>query len=260
MDTRNAYSPYGYRSAKTATAGALGFNGQFFHAALECYALGNGHRIYNPRMMRFISPDALSPFLKGGINAYTYCLNDPVNGLDPSGKSTLFKYAVQVSSRLAAQAASRFSFPAWDGMLTNNQSWDLGKEMFYAKQEVKAANITYRVVGSKAGISQLNPEKIHKFVYTTERKLVVFSGLEDGKMPSHGSLGEFSGLGYGTKGLGETAVAAGYIIRDKEDKIFINHYSGHFQPKFETLYTVEKHLNELGVDVTLIRTNFDLES
>ncbi|MBC3499141.1 RHS repeat-associated core domain-containing protein [Pseudomonas sp. SWRI100] len=256
MDTRNAYSPYGYRSDKTATAGALGFNGQFFHAALECYALGNGHRIYNPRMMRFISPDALSPFLKGGINAYTYCLNDPVNGLDPSGKTALFKTAVQGADRLATLAASYLKFSVRDGMFTNLQHWLLGDEMSYAKLAVKASYITYREMESKASFSQLNPSKAHKFVFTTERKVVVFSGPVGGTMPSHASLGEYSGLGYGTKGLGEKAISAGYIIRDKEGNISINNHSGHFQPDLESLNLVKEHLNKLGVDVTLIRTGF----
>lgn len=256
MDTRTVYLPYGYQSTKAAPAGTLAFNGQVLHAALEGYALGNGHRIYSPRLMRFISPDSSSPFLKGGINAYAYCLNDPVNGQDPSGKWTVLKYAVQAASRLLAQAGSRFKIPAGDRMLTNNQSWNLSKEMAHAKQEVKAANITYRVMESKAGFSQLNPSKHHKFVFTAEKKLVVFSGLEDEKMPSHGSLGEYSGLGYGTKGLGEKAVAAGYIIRDEAGNVFINHYSGHFQPEYETLYNVEEHVNGLGVKVTLLRSDF----
>lgn len=35
--------------------------------------------------MRFISPDRISPFGRGGINSYTYCNGDPVNRTDPSG-------------------------------------------------------------------------------------------------------------------------------------------------------------------------------
>ncbi|MFJ4457205.1 RHS repeat-associated core domain-containing protein [Pseudomonas sp. NPDC089392] len=259
MDARNVYTPYGYRSTKTAPAGALGFNGQFFHAALEGYALGNGHRIYNPRLMRFISPDTLSPFLKGGINAYAYCLNDPVNGQDPNGKWTFFKNAVQTMSRLVTQAASRFISPSQQGQLTNNQSWNLGNEMSYAMREVKAGRITYRVVQSEVGFSMLNPSKLHKFVYTTERKLVVFSGMDDETMPSHGSLGEFSGLGYGKKGLGEIVIGAGYVIKDTNGDISLNNHSGHFQPGFETLYSVEEHVNALGIEVSLVRSNFDLD-
>jgi RHS repeat-associated protein len=79
-----AYSPYGWRpsSAETAT----GFNGQRPEPATGGYLLGNGHRLYNPVLMRFTRPDALSPFGKGGVNAYAYCEGDPVNATDSSGK------------------------------------------------------------------------------------------------------------------------------------------------------------------------------
>ncbi|WP_147458691.1 RHS repeat-associated core domain-containing protein, partial [Pseudomonas savastanoi] len=36
-------------------------------------------------LMRFNSPDSLSPFGKGGMNAYAYCAGDPVNRSDPTG-------------------------------------------------------------------------------------------------------------------------------------------------------------------------------
>ena len=37
--------------------------------------------------MRFNSPDNLSPFGDGGLNPYTYCMDDPVNQNDPTGHS-----------------------------------------------------------------------------------------------------------------------------------------------------------------------------
>lgn len=46
---------------------------------------GNGYRAYNPVLMRFAYPDSLSPFGVGSVNAYAYCLGDPVNHADPSG-------------------------------------------------------------------------------------------------------------------------------------------------------------------------------
>ena len=80
------YSPYGY-SRSLDTAGALvGFNGELPEAITGHYLLGNGYRAYNPVLMRFNSPDSLSPFSKGGINAYAYCSGDPVNKQDPTGR------------------------------------------------------------------------------------------------------------------------------------------------------------------------------
>jgi len=38
-------------------------------------------------LMRFNSPDSLSPFGKGGVNAYAYCAGDPVNRADANGHS-----------------------------------------------------------------------------------------------------------------------------------------------------------------------------
>ncbi|WP_130905998.1 RHS repeat-associated core domain-containing protein [Pseudomonas sp. Sample_22] len=81
-----AYSPYGLQSAQRRAGTHLGFNGQFKEGATGWYHLGNGHRVYSPVLMRFHSPDRLSPFGKGGINSYAYCMGDPVNATDPTGQ------------------------------------------------------------------------------------------------------------------------------------------------------------------------------
>ena len=80
-----AYTPYGSRSASEAVLSVLGFNGQRPDMQTGHYLLGNGVRAFNPVLMRFNSPDILSPFQEGGINAYVYCGGDPVNYEDPSG-------------------------------------------------------------------------------------------------------------------------------------------------------------------------------
>ncbi|MEV6671359.1 RHS repeat-associated core domain-containing protein [Streptomyces sp. NPDC051162] len=79
-----ACTPYGYRPGGT-TSSVLGFDGERVDPALGWYHLGNGYRAYNPAMMRFTTPDNLSPFGAGGINPYAYCLGDPINRTDPSG-------------------------------------------------------------------------------------------------------------------------------------------------------------------------------
>ena len=80
-----AYSAYGEQSGRQAISGRLGFNGELREARMGWYLLGNGYRAYNPALMRFHSPDSLSPFGKGGLNAYVYCVGDPVNYSDPTG-------------------------------------------------------------------------------------------------------------------------------------------------------------------------------
>jgi RHS repeat-associated protein len=80
------YTPYGHR-AIDAVAALLGFNGQHPESVSGGYLLGGGKRMFSPTLMRFCSQDALSPFGKGGINAYVYCAGDPINWNDPSGQS-----------------------------------------------------------------------------------------------------------------------------------------------------------------------------
>ncbi|MCF6452199.1 RHS repeat-associated core domain-containing protein [Vibrio sp. MMG022] len=70
-------------------ASSIGYTGERRDPVTGCYHLGNGYRMYNPRIMRFHSADSVSPFGRGGINSYAYCLGDPVNRTDPSGHFAL---------------------------------------------------------------------------------------------------------------------------------------------------------------------------
>jgi RHS repeat-associated protein len=85
QDTAIAYSPYGHRDSVAGLPGLPGFNGEQPDPVTGHYLLGNGYRAYNPILMRFNSPDSLSPFGEGGMNAYAYCVGDPVNRSDPTG-------------------------------------------------------------------------------------------------------------------------------------------------------------------------------
>jgi RHS repeat-associated protein len=82
--TARVYSPYGAQPSSGHPL--LGFTGQPMDSISGCYHLGNGRRAYNPVLMRFQSPDTLSPFGRGGINSYAYCSGDPVNRIDPRGQ------------------------------------------------------------------------------------------------------------------------------------------------------------------------------
>lgn len=80
-----AFTPYGHQPLTPGAHRVPGFNGERAEPLTGHYLLGNGYRAFNPILMRFNSPDRWSPFGKGGINAYAYCLGDPVNRIDPDG-------------------------------------------------------------------------------------------------------------------------------------------------------------------------------
>ncbi|WP_421957951.1 RHS repeat-associated core domain-containing protein [Pseudomonas ovata] len=98
---RFAYAPFGHRSP----AAGIGFNGELPDPLTGHYLLGNGHRAYNPVLMRFNSPDRLSPFGKGGVNAYAYCGNDPVNRSDPSGQFAVFNAITRSLMKMGKRVA-----------------------------------------------------------------------------------------------------------------------------------------------------------
>lgn len=79
------YGAYGARNLDDDLKCALGFNGEVRDQQSGWYLLGQGYRAYNPTLMRFHSPDSLSPFGAGGVNPYTYCAGDPINFVDPTG-------------------------------------------------------------------------------------------------------------------------------------------------------------------------------
>ncbi|MFF7706296.1 RHS repeat-associated core domain-containing protein [Pseudomonas sp. NPDC007930] len=79
---RQRFGPFG---SAHGLASRCGFTGQLREQPGAGYALGNGYRTYRPGVLRFGQPDGLSPFGKGGLNAYAYAQADPVNFHDPSG-------------------------------------------------------------------------------------------------------------------------------------------------------------------------------
>lgn len=82
-----AYTAYGYQRPTSGLHSLLGFAGEQPDPVTGHYLLGNGYRAFNPVLMRFNSPDSVSPFGEGGVNAYAYCLGDPVNFRDPLGST-----------------------------------------------------------------------------------------------------------------------------------------------------------------------------
>ena len=82
-----SYTAYGLRTSSKSATPTLGYNGEHHDTLTQLYLFGNGYRPYSSPLMRFITPDAYSPFLLGGVNSYCYCGGDPINFSDPSGKT-----------------------------------------------------------------------------------------------------------------------------------------------------------------------------
>lgn len=95
-----AYSAFGV--LPSAVGPMQAFAGEVRDQMTGCYLLGNGRRAYNPVLMRFQSPDSVSPFGRGGINAYAYCGGDPVNRVDPSGATWLSRLISGISMSSSA--------------------------------------------------------------------------------------------------------------------------------------------------------------
>ena len=88
-----------------ATPVRLGYNGTLHEPGMRWQLLGNGRRVFSPVLMRFHSPDDLSPFSRGGINAYAYCKGDPVNQFDPSGRTPLAIAALSFAAKTKVAGA-----------------------------------------------------------------------------------------------------------------------------------------------------------
>ncbi|MGF1682799.1 RHS repeat-associated core domain-containing protein [Photobacterium minamisatsumaniensis] len=87
-----------------------GFHGHRFESTVGVYHTGLGYRLYDPTQRRFMQYDhEMAPFEKGGINGYTYVLNDPVNQVDPDGRFNIgafFKALVSVVIGIAVAVAA----------------------------------------------------------------------------------------------------------------------------------------------------------
>lgn len=103
------YTAYGHHLNKQCNPSLLGFKGERYQPETGWYLLGNGQRAYHPTIMRFLSPDSLSPFGAGGLNGYAFVTGDPVNYNDPSGHFRIFGK----TNRFSGQAKNTAGFFAY---------------------------------------------------------------------------------------------------------------------------------------------------
>jgi RHS repeat-associated protein len=256
-----AYSPYGYCLFENRLLSLLGFNGEQADKFTGHYVLGNGYRAFNPVLMRFNSPDSVSPFGKGGLNAYVYCLGDPINRYDENGHFSFLKTIRSVRNffRKNRHPTSFSAGSKVDGALSNanassaemlkNSSPELFKNPHATSPEqyihhyemISSINgprkVPLTTISTFNDLSVLNDSGSVKFVFTDNQNFVV------GSDTVHPTLSAFVGR--------SSVISAGYIRKTGSREYMIDHRSGHYQPSYDSLFPVKELLSNMGAKVSL---------
>lgn len=124
----------------------IGFNGQLHERATHWQMLGNGYRGYSPVLMRFSSPDNVSPFDEGGLNTYAYP-GDPINHADPSGHSAVSLLGVMMAVGVLAVGGAAVASTAASGSRLNTELLWLAAGVL----AVGAGAVGLRAMGTKQG-------------------------------------------------------------------------------------------------------------
>nr|CAC19493.1 nematicidal protein 2 [Xenorhabdus bovienii] len=179
--SQEAYSAYGKHKSTANDASILGYNGERADPVSGVTHLGNGYRSYDPTLMRFHTPDSLSPFGAGGINPYSYCLGDPINRSDPSG---------------------HLSWQAWTG---------IGMGIAGLLLTIATGGMAIAAAGGIAAAIASTSTTALAFgalSVTSDITSIVSGALEDASPKASSILGWVS-MGMGAAGLAESAIKGG---------------------------------------------------
>ena len=242
-----AYNAYGHRPVENGLISLLGFNGERADPVTGHYLLGNGYRAFNPVLMRFNSPDSWSPFGRGGINSYGYCLGDPINRYDEGGHFSLFRMLGNFLSASRHNAVKLFNtvFKGSKPKLFKNLKPQDMKPEFQNYEKLININPLQRIAATTISTAQ-DLELLSKhsysgsFIFTDRRQLVV------GDYANHSALSEFAGT--------DRVISAGEL-RASHNRFIIENASGHYWPSYESLAPVREYLEGIDtqVQVELIR-------
>lgn len=102
VQTEYSYDPFGTPSVSgTSSANPTQFTGREWDGTGLQYSRA---RYYSPSMGRFISEDPLG-FAGGDANVYAYVGDDPLNGIDPSGRNAITAGEVSAGARTVGSGA-----------------------------------------------------------------------------------------------------------------------------------------------------------
>jgi hypothetical protein len=198
--------------------------------------------------MRFLSADVLSPFGRGGLNAYIYCLGDPVNRVDPSGHISIRRFW----RWLRGKADKGGEFRPLPDLKSENYAVEVAQAHNYLSKKTYEGDRVFTLsTGRSAVEATRNTQWHHKFIYTTSGELII--GSYDHRLfwPTHAGI---VGAAAERQDTRYDVLAAGYIWK-KENSLHLSNWSGHYKPKMKRLVPVQQYLENLGHSVKLIRYN-----
>ncbi|MBW2005045.1 MAG: RHS domain-containing protein [Deltaproteobacteria bacterium] len=111
-----SYRPFGDAEVNPSSSVVNNFRlpGQYFDKETGFHY--NYFRDYHPRIGGYVEPDQIG--LRGGINMYAYCMNNPVNLADPSGQFGLAGAAIgAISGGIAGFVAGAQAGNIWAGVV-----------------------------------------------------------------------------------------------------------------------------------------------
>jgi len=186
---RPVYAPYGHRSPESGLSSLLGFNGERRDPVTGHYLLGNGYRAFNPVLMRFNSPDSFSPFGKGGVNAYAYCLGDPINLSDQSGHipfKAAFSLGRTIGGRVSKSTKIASSMPRSSRNVSNTLRASTASDLIAANKHELNSGITEALVkpGPLGEIQQeIYNMDVRMLQTARNRHSIALEGLEAARKP-----------------------------------------------------------------------------
>jgi RHS repeat-associated protein len=242
----SAYGVYGYSPLDGAMPGVK-FDGQYQEAFTGFYLLGNGYRTYDPVVMRFHSPDRLSPFGRGGLNAYAFCNADPVNNSDPSGKVSISAFTT--ATRVQKYFSKLSAFKASNELVLVNKyrgGGRLAREFGDIAGFVKARlTLEVTVVRARKDIDVMSfgDGLMHKYVITERGEFIIGSTHPRHEI-SHAAFAKYA---EDNLNAGGGVISAGHLVRRKSGTVVVDNHSGHYLPGFDRARLAANKLRGVGV-------------